>query len=144
MRIGVSLSSIHLVDDHAEGARRIIDRARAARDAGLDSCRGSATLRTVKAVPPRLLSTAGTSAAKRITLGRKKFTIRGGQTKTVNVRLTKTGYRVLLRARRLNVRVSVNASDEAGNRKTSRRTIKLKAPKRNSTVRARSLQYRLQ
>ncbi|MEE9416922.1 MAG: hypothetical protein V3V01_16695, partial [Acidimicrobiales bacterium] len=37
MRIGVSLSSTYLVDDHAEGARRLIERARVARDAGLDS-----------------------------------------------------------------------------------------------------------
>jgi alkanesulfonate monooxygenase SsuD/methylene tetrahydromethanopterin reductase-like flavin-dependent oxidoreductase (luciferase family) len=37
MRLGVSLSSTHLVDDHAEGARRIIERAHVARDAGLDS-----------------------------------------------------------------------------------------------------------
>jgi alkanesulfonate monooxygenase SsuD/methylene tetrahydromethanopterin reductase-like flavin-dependent oxidoreductase (luciferase family) len=37
MRLGVSLSSTHLVDDPAEGARRIIERARVARDAGLDS-----------------------------------------------------------------------------------------------------------
>lgn len=37
MRIGVSLSSAYAVEDHAEGARRLIERARAARDAGLDS-----------------------------------------------------------------------------------------------------------
>lgn len=37
MRLGVSLSSTHAVDDPAEGARRIIERARVARDAGLDS-----------------------------------------------------------------------------------------------------------
>ncbi|MEZ5167972.1 MAG: LLM class flavin-dependent oxidoreductase [Acidimicrobiales bacterium] len=37
MRLGVSLSSSHFVDDHREGARRIIERARVARDAGLDS-----------------------------------------------------------------------------------------------------------
>jgi alkanesulfonate monooxygenase SsuD/methylene tetrahydromethanopterin reductase-like flavin-dependent oxidoreductase (luciferase family) len=37
MRLGASLSSTHLVDDHAEGARRIIERTHVARDAGLDS-----------------------------------------------------------------------------------------------------------
>ncbi len=37
MRLGVSLSSTHLVDDPTEGARRIIERARVARDVGLDS-----------------------------------------------------------------------------------------------------------
>lgn len=36
MRIGVSLSSTHDVSDHREGARRMIERARAAADAGLD------------------------------------------------------------------------------------------------------------
>ncbi|MGD9750471.1 MAG: LLM class flavin-dependent oxidoreductase [Acidimicrobiia bacterium] len=35
MRIGVSLASQHDVDDPREGARRMIERARAARDAGL-------------------------------------------------------------------------------------------------------------
>lgn len=37
MRIGVSLASAQFVDDHAVGARNMIERARAARDAGLDS-----------------------------------------------------------------------------------------------------------
>ncbi|GJM38018.1 MAG: hypothetical protein DHS20C19_13850 [Acidimicrobiales bacterium] len=37
MRIGVSISSSQFVENHAEGAQNIIDRARAARDAGLDS-----------------------------------------------------------------------------------------------------------
>ena len=36
MRLGVSLTSVHQVDDHAEGARNIIERARACADAGLD------------------------------------------------------------------------------------------------------------
>lgn len=36
MRIGVSLASFHDVDDPREGARRMIERTRAARDAGLD------------------------------------------------------------------------------------------------------------
>lgn len=37
MRIGVSLSSTYAVDDPREGARRMVERARAAFDAGLDS-----------------------------------------------------------------------------------------------------------
>ena len=37
MRIGISLTSAHAVRDPREGARRMVDRARAARDAGLDS-----------------------------------------------------------------------------------------------------------
>ena len=37
MRLGVSLSSTHLVDDYAEGARNIIERARVCRDAGFDT-----------------------------------------------------------------------------------------------------------
>jgi len=36
MRIGVSLSSTHRVNDHRDGARFMVERARAARDAGLD------------------------------------------------------------------------------------------------------------
>ncbi len=36
MRIGVSLASFHDVDDPREGARRMIERTQAARDAGLD------------------------------------------------------------------------------------------------------------
>ena len=37
MRIGVSLCSTHDTDDHAAGAQWIVERARVARDAGLDS-----------------------------------------------------------------------------------------------------------
>jgi alkanesulfonate monooxygenase SsuD/methylene tetrahydromethanopterin reductase-like flavin-dependent oxidoreductase (luciferase family) len=37
MRIGISVSSSYQVDDPREGARNMIERARAARDAGLDS-----------------------------------------------------------------------------------------------------------
>jgi len=37
MRLGVSLTSGHMTDDHAQGAQWIIERARIARDAGLDS-----------------------------------------------------------------------------------------------------------
>ena len=37
MRIGVSISSTHVVDDHAVGVQRILERAHVARDAGLDS-----------------------------------------------------------------------------------------------------------
>ncbi len=37
MRIGISVSSSHHVEDPREGARNMIERARAARDVGLDS-----------------------------------------------------------------------------------------------------------
>ena len=36
MKLGVSLASFHMVDDHAEGARNIIERAKAAGSADLD------------------------------------------------------------------------------------------------------------
>jgi alkanesulfonate monooxygenase SsuD/methylene tetrahydromethanopterin reductase-like flavin-dependent oxidoreductase (luciferase family) len=36
MRLGVSLTSVHVVDDHAEGARNIIERSRACAAAELD------------------------------------------------------------------------------------------------------------
>lgn len=36
MRLGVSLTSVHVVDDHAEGARNIIERAQACASAQLD------------------------------------------------------------------------------------------------------------
>ncbi|HVS14128.1 MAG TPA: LLM class flavin-dependent oxidoreductase [Thermoanaerobaculia bacterium] len=37
MRLGISLASFHPVDDPREGVRRMLERTRAARDAGLDS-----------------------------------------------------------------------------------------------------------
>jgi alkanesulfonate monooxygenase SsuD/methylene tetrahydromethanopterin reductase-like flavin-dependent oxidoreductase (luciferase family) len=37
MRLGVSLNSTHPTDDHAQGAQWMLERARTARDAGLDS-----------------------------------------------------------------------------------------------------------
>ncbi|MEO0492183.1 MAG: LLM class flavin-dependent oxidoreductase [Actinomycetota bacterium] len=36
MKLGVSLASVHVVDDHAEGARWLIERARVCAEAGLD------------------------------------------------------------------------------------------------------------
>ncbi len=37
MRLGISLNSTHPTDDHAQGAQWVLERARTARDAGLDS-----------------------------------------------------------------------------------------------------------
>jgi len=37
MRLGISLNSTHPTDDHAQGAQWVIERARVARDVGLDS-----------------------------------------------------------------------------------------------------------
>lgn len=37
MRLGVSLNSTHATDDHAQGVQWMLERARTARDAGLDS-----------------------------------------------------------------------------------------------------------
>jgi hypothetical protein len=92
-----------------------------------NGCTGVAKLRTLSAVPNRLLTAA---AAKRIVVGKKKFAIRGGMTKTVRLRLTNKSYRVLQKTKKLRVWVKINAQDKAGNKKTTGRAITLLAPKR--------------
>ena len=67
--------------------------------------------------------------AKRLVLGSKKFSIPGGKTKTVKVRLSKQAYRVLSGRSQLRAWLKVNARDKAGNKTTSGRAVTVKPPK---------------
>ena len=64
------------------------------------------------------------------TLARKKFTVAGGKTRRVSLRLTRSAQRRLVRSRSLPVVAVAVARDAAGNRATTRTRIRLLAPRR--------------
>jgi hypothetical protein len=66
------------------------------------------------------------------TLARKRLVLRGGKTRRVSLRLTRSARRRLQRAGALRVTAVVTARDLAGNRTTTRVRIRLLAPKRTS------------
>lgn len=91
-------------------------------------CRGKLTLKTANRVQVRPL--AATEAGKRkLVLGHKKFSLAGGRTATVKVRLSKKNYRLIAGLKKVRVRGTVTARDAAGNKRTTVRTITLKAPR---------------
>jgi Bacterial Ig domain len=64
------------------------------------------------------------------TLARKTFTVAGGKTRRVSLRLTRSAQRRLVRSRSLPVVAVAVARDAAGNRATTRTRIRLLAPRR--------------
>jgi hypothetical protein len=63
----------------------------------------------------------------RATVARKTFTVRGGKTREVALRLTRTGRRALARSSSLRVLAAVSARDAAGNRASSKTRLRLLA-----------------
>ncbi|MDO8188666.1 PKD domain-containing protein [Conexibacter sp. JD483] len=90
------------------------------------SCSGSVEVKTASAV-------AASAAAKRkararrsiLTLGRATFTATGGATANVKVKLSAAGKKLLARAKKLKVLVTVVTRDAAGNASTLRKTLTL-------------------
>ena len=64
------------------------------------------------------------------TLARKQFTLAGGKSRRVSLRLTRAAHRRLVSSRSLAVVAVVVARDAAGNRRTTRTSIQLLAPRR--------------
>ena len=91
-------------------------------------CRGTVRLQTVKKVPARLLA----AKRRRVTLVKKRFSIPGGKARTINLRLSRKSYRILLGLKKVKVRVIINARDPAGNRSTTRPVTTLRAPKKSA------------
>lgn len=89
-------------------------------------CKGTAKLRTSKPVPNRLLTA---TTGKRLIVGKKKFTIKGGTTKTIKLRLTNNSYRILQKTKKLRVQIKINAHDTAGNKKTTTQPLTLLPPR---------------
>jgi hypothetical protein len=63
-----------------------------------------------------------------VKLGSHAFSIAAGRTKTVNVKLTARGFKLLVRAKRLATRVRISYQQPAGGTTTATRTITLTAP----------------
>lgn len=105
--------------------------------AGETSCSGSVEVRTASAVA--VSATKRKARAKRsvLTLGRATFTSAGGVTATVKVKLSAAGRKLLARAKKLKVLVTVVTRDAAGNGSTLRKTITLTVAKARARARAR-------
>jgi streptogramin lyase len=88
-------------------------------------CRGSVTLETAAKFA------GGRSAAvrKRLRLGTARFKLGAGQTRPVNVHLSRKGRALVRKKHRMRVRVVVTARDHAGNRTTTVRALTLRGGK---------------
>jgi Ca2+-binding RTX toxin-like protein len=80
------------------------------------------------------LQTAGAYKAaktkKKVRLGRKKFSLKAGRSKTVNVKLSKKARRIVKRNKKLRVRATISAKRAAKAKATKRaKTLMIKAPK---------------
>jgi hypothetical protein len=78
--------------------------------------------------------------ARRVNLGSRSFSAMGSRTRSVAVRLTRTGRRALLRSGRLRVRVTVTARPRTkgarpASRKRSSRLVTLRVPNRSGARR---------
>lgn len=91
-----------------------------------NGCQGIAKLRTTTPIPNRLLTA---TTGKRLNVGQKKFTIKGGTTKTLKLRLTNKSYRILKKTKKLRVWIKINAQDAAGNKKTTGHPLTLLPPR---------------
>jgi Ca2+-binding RTX toxin-like protein len=90
------------------------------------SCSG-----TVRLVTARKVARAGQPSrkARRITLGAKRFSVRGGATAKVTIKLKRADRALVKRAKRLAVKASAEVSDAAGNRGKAAATLSLRAPR---------------
>jgi virginiamycin B lyase len=68
-----------------------------------------------------------TAARPRLSLGRARFRIRGGQTRSVTVRVNKSGRALTRRKGRLRVRVLVTGIDKTGNKRRIAKRMTLRA-----------------
>jgi hypothetical protein len=97
---------------------------------GESSCAGTITLRTLTAV---IASATGQQSKKHkaaiLTLGVGFFTVLGGKAKTVTLRLSATGGKLLARTHLLRARATIAARDPMGAMHTRRTVVTLRAPK---------------
>jgi hypothetical protein len=96
--------------------------------AGVSSCEGTVTVRTLNAL---LASLAGAvrSKASVLTLASGSFDVPGGGVKTVTMRLSAKARRLLARVHTLRVKVTVTAHSPTGGAHTGQSILTLRAPK---------------
>jgi streptogramin lyase len=88
-------------------------------------CHGSVTLQTAAKVAAG--SGAEAAARKRLRLGKARFRIRGGQTRTVTVRIARRGRALVRRKGSLRVRVLVAGIDKTGNKRQIAKRMTVRA-----------------
>ncbi len=96
--------------------------------AGVGSCSGTVTLRTLNAVS----ASAGRAAHSKkaiLTLASGPFTVAAGRVKTVTLHLSGKGRALLSRSHELRVRTTIVAHDPAGTAHTTQTVATLRAPK---------------
>jgi hypothetical protein len=94
---------------------------------GESTCSGSIEVRTASAVAATAAAKKRAARAKRrvLVLGRASFSAAGGRTARVTVKLSAAGRRLLARAKKLKVVVTIVARDAAGNAKTTTKSLTL-------------------
>ena len=90
-------------------------------------CTGTLILDTSKKF---VLKSAAKKKPKIVRLGSKKFTIPAGTTRNVRIKVATRVRRFVVRRRKLNVKGTARAKDTLGNKRTSTRTMSLRAPAR--------------
>jgi hypothetical protein len=95
------------------------------------SCAGTVTLRTLSAVSAEAgaVEAAGKGATI-LTLAKGSFTVVGGRSKKLTLRLSAKGRTLLARSHAVRVRATITAHDPAGASHTSQRTATLRSTKR--------------
>ena len=88
-------------------------------------CHGSVTLETAAKLAAG--SAAESAARRRLRLGKARFRIPGGQTRTATVRVTRRGRALLRRKRRSAVRALVTGIDKTGNKRQIVKRLTLRA-----------------
>jgi len=100
--------------------------------ASLTRCRGTLSF-TARVRVKVKATTAGKVRTKRKTLklGKANLSLRPGQTKTIKIKITRAGRRILKTSKRLRTTLTAAARDGTGGKaKTTRRTVTLKVAKR--------------
>ena len=86
-------------------------------------CAGTVVLKTAKRVAVRR-----GARRKVVTLGRGTFSIASGKTGRARIRLSKANRSLLRRLRRMKVKATIDAHDQAGNGRATTGTLSLRAP----------------
>jgi Immunoglobulin I-set domain len=98
--------------------------------AGVKTCTGTVTLRTLGAVSARVASSAAEAKASVLTLGSGSFSLTGGQAKAITLHLSAKARRLLAHSHSLRARATIVAHNAEGASHTSLATVTLRAAKK--------------
>jgi hypothetical protein len=83
-------------------------------------CKGTVALQAFASV------SASRKRPRRLDMGRRAFTINGGQSRSISIRLSRSGRSYLRRRHAITVRVIVVATDADGNERTTVKRLRLR------------------